>query len=75
MAKTNWKKIITAIMNAEPPKGKAAYTYDMIRKKTGINTSTLSRLVSQPDRRLDYDLGLKLMSMYNDLKENGKLKK
>jgi len=75
MAKTNWKRIITSIMNAEPPKGKPAYTYDIIKAKTGISTSTLSRLLSQPERRLDYDLGVKLIAMYDFLKEKNKLKK
>ncbi len=75
MRKTNWKRIITAIMNAEPPKGKKSYTYEMISSRTGINKSTLSRLVSQPERRLDYDLGVKLVAMYNLLKEKGKIKR
>jgi len=75
MAKTNWKKIITSIMDAKPPKGKASYTYDMIKSKTGISTSTLSRLISQPDRRLEYDLGVKLIALCDFLKEKDKLKK
>lgn len=74
MAKTNFSKIITAIMNAEPPKGKAAWNYEMISEKTGICKSTLSRLVTQPERRLDYDDGVKLIKLYDLLKDKGKLK-
>lgn len=75
MKKANWSKIITAIMDAKPPRGKDYYTYSMIKEKTDINTSTLSRLVSEPDRKLDYDCGVKLMAMYDDLISKGKIQK
>ena len=75
MSKTNWSKIITYIMNAKPPRGKAAFTYEMIKNKTGICTSTLSRLVTQSNRRLDYDEGVKLRNLYDSLKDAEKLKK
>lgn len=73
MSKTNWSKTILAIMNAKPPRGKDAYTYAMIESKTGINTSTLSRLATGDYTRLDYDKGVKLMALYSYLKETNKL--
>jgi len=75
MSKTNWSKIITYIMNAKPPRGKAAFTYEMIKNKTGICTSTLSRLVTQSNRRLDYDEGVKLRKFNIHLKHRKMLRK
>jgi len=73
MAIIKWQSIVNAILDATPPRGKDKYSLEMIKVKTGINISTLSRLSTQPKRRLEYNQGVKLMAMYNDLKETGKI--
>ena len=73
MSKTNWSKIVKLIMSAKPPRGKAAYTYDMVKAKTGISTSTLSRLSTGVNTLLYYDEGVKLMDLYEKLKSTNKI--
>ena len=62
-------------MKAKPPRGKAAFTYDMIKAKTGISTSTLSRLSTGVNKFLYYDEGVKLKALYDSLKAKNKLSK
>jgi len=69
MKKTNWQKIMKAVMSAKP-----AMTYLAISSKTGVCISTLSRLATQKGRQLDYDSGVKLMSLHDELINKGKLK-
>lgn len=75
MKKTNWSKIIKEIKRANRGISEPCYTGEVISKITGICTSTLSRLVSQPQRMLNYDEGIKLMALYNELKDKGKIQK
>ena len=75
MKSTDWSIIITSIMDAKPPRGKDVYTYAMIKDKTGISTSTLSRLATGTYISLDYDSGVKLVSMYDALIKGGKIQK
>lgn len=74
MKNTDWQKIMKKIIGADTGRNKPDMTYPVISKKTGIGISTLSRLATQTGRKLDYDAGLKLMKLYDLLKDNGKLK-
>lgn len=75
MKKTDWSNVVLSIMAAEPPRGKSVYTYGMIKAKTGICESTLSRLSTGTNKFLYYDEGVKLIALYDSLKAKGSLKK
>ncbi len=69
--KTNWKTIINKIMKAKSAEGKRFYTYQKIQKETGIEASTLSKLVTGTYNKLYYDDGLKLIKLCDSVKAMG----
>ena len=75
MKNIDWQKIMKRIMGADTGRNDHVMTYPVISKKTGIGISTLSRLATQSGRKLDYDAGVKLMKLHDDLLKSGKIQK
>ena len=61
-------------MSAKAAPDGSVMTYLAISAKTEICISTLSRLATHKGRKLDYDSGVRLMRLHDELTSKGKLK-